>query len=327
MKHSGTSIVFWKQGLDGVLLSRQSICALNLLPASWHSVFVRSAECSYWTQHCSAAPTPASGRVCRRFPQVTASTYGQSANGHPVGTRCRTQLGPHCPHHTVCLLGPHKRSLDSLIDDRIIEPVTEPSAWCHPIVHVRKKGITEMRLTADLRKLNDQVRRPTHPARTPHDAVAAIVKVRYFTKLDARHGYWQVPLSDDAKPLTTLLHRGGGTSSFATRRALYLLGMCFTLAQMRRLIVSPTLLKRMTMVLCTIPNWRLISPKLVTLCSAPVSTALPWTPKSSSSASQKSTTVATISTLMVTPSTVTRRQPSLISQYPLIALTSAHSSG
>ena len=92
-----------------------------------------------------------------------------------------------------------------MLDDGIIEPVTEPSEWCHPIVLVPKKGSSEMRLTVDLRRLNDQVRRPTHPARTPHDAVAAIGKATYFTTLDARHGYWQVPLSDSAKPLTTFI--------------------------------------------------------------------------------------------------------------------------
>ena len=57
----------------------------------------------------------------------------------------------------------------------------------------------------DFKKLNDQVRRPTHPTRAPRDAVSNISGAKYFTKLDARHSYWQVPLSDDAKPLTSFM--------------------------------------------------------------------------------------------------------------------------
>eukprot|EP00117_Sycon_ciliatum_P017154 scpid23104/ scgid16276/ Retrovirus-related Pol polyprotein from transposon gypsy; Reverse transcriptase; Endonuclease len=92
-----------------------------------------------------------------------------------------------------------------MVINGIIEPVTEPSDWCHPIVIADKKSSNEKRLTVDLRKLNDQVCRPTHPARTPRDAVTAIGKARFFTTLDARHGYWQIPLSDDSKPLTTFI--------------------------------------------------------------------------------------------------------------------------
>ena len=55
----------------------------------------------------------------------------------------------------------------------------------------------------DFKKLNDQVRRPTHPTQSPRDVVSKIGNAKYFTKMGARHGYWQVPLSESAKPLTT----------------------------------------------------------------------------------------------------------------------------
>ena len=98
-----------------------------------------------------------------------------------------------------------KSQLDEMVATGIIESVSKPSEWCHPIVIVAKKGTGKERLTVDFKKLNDQVRRPTHPTRAPRDAVSNISGAKYFTKLDARHGYWQVPLSDDAKPLTTFM--------------------------------------------------------------------------------------------------------------------------
>ena len=62
-----------------------------------------------------------------------------------------------------------------------------------------------MRLTVDFKKLNDQVRRPVHPTRRPWDMIANIGDAQLFTTFDARRGYWQVPLSDEAKPLTTFI--------------------------------------------------------------------------------------------------------------------------
>ena len=92
-----------------------------------------------------------------------------------------------------------------MVQKGIIQPVNEPTDWCHPMVVVPKKGTNEVRLTVDLSKLNKQVARPVHPARTPRDVVANINQAQFFTKLDARHGYWQVPLSDSSRALTTFI--------------------------------------------------------------------------------------------------------------------------
>ena len=98
-----------------------------------------------------------------------------------------------------------KEQLDTMVADGIIEPVSEPSDWCHPIVIVNKKGSTEKRLTVDLQTLNRQVKRPTHPMSTARSALSGIGSAKWFTKLDARHGYWQIPLSDASRPLTTFI--------------------------------------------------------------------------------------------------------------------------
>ena len=81
--------------------------------------------------------------------------------------------------------------------------------WCHPITVVDKKNSSEKRLTVDLRKLNDQVRRPTHPMTTPRVALSAIGTAKFFTTLDARHGYWQIPLSEYSEPFTTIITSWG----------------------------------------------------------------------------------------------------------------------
>ena len=102
-----------------------------------------------------------------------------------------------------------KEQLDAMVRDGIIEEVSEPCEWCHPIVLVPKRNTEEMRMTVDFKKLNNQVERPVHPARTPRDAVGEVTGAQYFTTFDARHGYWQVPLDEESKALTTFITKWG----------------------------------------------------------------------------------------------------------------------
>ena len=200
---SHTTTIHVYRDLDEALLSRSSLCALNLLPASWPSASVRSLSMD------SATPQQLQQQLLEEFADVFDNSQLHPMDGPPVDIQLQPGAEPSCVRNARTIPFAYrdqvKSQLDGMLDDGIIEPVTEPSEWCHPIVLVPKKGSSEMRLTVDLRRLNDQVRRPTHPARTPHDAVAAIGKATYFTTLDARHEYWQVPLSDSAKPLTTFI--------------------------------------------------------------------------------------------------------------------------
>ena len=127
--------------------------------------------------------------------------------GAPMDIVLNLDATPHCVNGARPVPFAYRDQLKGQLDDmlakNIIEPVCEPSEWCHPVVY--KKNSTPKWLAVDLRKLNDQVRRPTYPTTTPRSALASIGVATFFTTLDARHGYWQLPLSDDAKPLTTFI--------------------------------------------------------------------------------------------------------------------------
>ena len=83
-----------------------------------------------------------------------------------------------------------KAQLHYKVANKIIEPVTEPSEWCHPIVIVNKPGTKEKKLTVDFQKLTSQVQRPAHPMMSSPDAVSDIKPPRFFSTLDARH--WRI---------------------------------------------------------------------------------------------------------------------------------------
>ena len=84
-----------------------------------------------------------------------------------------------------------KEKLDEMVKKGIITPLgDEPTEWCHPLVIVPKAN-DDIRICVDLTKLNRDIDRPIYPTTTPHDAVSNIKPgCKYFTKLDAKHGYW-----------------------------------------------------------------------------------------------------------------------------------------
>ena len=98
-----------------------------------------------------------------------------------------------------------KACLDEMKMKNIIEPVTEPTEWCHPMVVVNKSN-GGVRICVDLTKLNEHIKRPVYPSKTPKEAVSNIKSgSKYFTTCDAKHGYWQIPLAEESQKLTTFL--------------------------------------------------------------------------------------------------------------------------
>ena len=96
-----------------------------------------------------------------------------------------------------------KRMLGDQVRKGIITPVTEPCDWAAPLVVARKPN-GGLRLCVNLTRLNQYVRRPSHPIRTPRDAVAEIdPQARYFSCFDAADGYFQIPLKESCQHLTT----------------------------------------------------------------------------------------------------------------------------
>jgi hypothetical protein len=66
-----------------------------------------------------------------------------------------------------------KKLLDGYVEKGIIIPMTEASDWAAPLV-ITCKSDGSLRICLDHTKLNRHVRWPTHPTRTPRDAVAEI---------------------------------------------------------------------------------------------------------------------------------------------------------
>ncbi len=86
----------------------------------------------------------------------------------------------------------------------VISKVSEPTPWCAGLVVVPKKS-GSVRLCVDLKPLNRSVLRETHPLPKVDETLAQLAGAKTFSKLDANSGFWQIPLSQSSRLLTTFI--------------------------------------------------------------------------------------------------------------------------
>ena len=86
----------------------------------------------------------------------------------------------------------------------VISKVTKPTEWCAPIVATMKKT-GDVRLCVDLRKLNQCVERETFIIPAIEDIISKLSGSVKYSTLDASGAYWQLPLSEESKNLTTFI--------------------------------------------------------------------------------------------------------------------------
>ena len=95
-----------------------------------------------------------------------------------------------------------KEELDKMENTGVIDKVTTPTDWVNSLVVVEKEN-GKLRICLDPRDLNAAIKRPHYPMPTLEDALAKLISAKYFSKLDACSGYWQLKLDDKSSYLTT----------------------------------------------------------------------------------------------------------------------------
>ena len=116
--------------------------------------------------------------------------------------------------HPVCIYTPRKvphpllpkvkEEIEDMQRKGVISPVEEPTDWCSGIVVVPKPS-GAVRICVDLTQLNKAVQREIHPMASVDESLAKMAGSKLFTKLDAKSGFWQVPLCQESRLLTTFI--------------------------------------------------------------------------------------------------------------------------
>ncbi len=96
-----------------------------------------------------------------------------------------------------------RRAIEEEIQQMLKLGVIEPSRspWSSPIVLVPKPDGT-LRFCNDYRRLNEVSQFDGYPMPRVDELLDRLGRARYISTLDLTKGYWQVPLSDNAKPKT-----------------------------------------------------------------------------------------------------------------------------
>ena len=104
----------------------------------------------------------------------------------------------------IPLLPQVKAELERMEAMGVITRVDVPTEWCAGMVVVPKSE-DHVRICVDLTRLNESVCRERHPLPVVEQILAQICGAKYFSKLDANSGFWQIPLSPESSLLTTFI--------------------------------------------------------------------------------------------------------------------------
>lgn len=103
-----------------------------------------------------------------------------------------------------------RRVIDEQVSDMLRRGVIQPShsPWASPIVLVKKKD-GSIRFCVDYRRLNKITRKDVYPLPRIDDALDCLQGAEFFSSLDLRSGYWQVPMTEADRSKTAFVTPDG----------------------------------------------------------------------------------------------------------------------
>ena len=101
--------------------------------------------------------------------------------------------------------------VQQMLTSGVIRPFNSP--WASPVVMVKKKD-GSLRFCVDFRQLNAATIKDAHPLPCIDDLLDALHGARWFSTLDLKSGYWQVPIQERDKEKTAFRTSGGQLFEF-----------------------------------------------------------------------------------------------------------------
>ena len=95
-----------------------------------------------------------------------------------------------------------KTELERMVDEGIIVPVTEATAWASPML-VRRKPNGKLRVCMDPRYLNTFLIRAVYPMPNIETVFPKVIGATWFSKLDMTQGFWHIQLDEESSHLCT----------------------------------------------------------------------------------------------------------------------------
>ena len=102
------------------------------------------------------------------------------------------------------LRGKVKDELNRMVKEKVIAKVNQPTKWVNSRVAAEKKNSNRLRICIDPQNLNAAIQREQNcQLPTIEEITCRLAGAKYFSKVDANSGYWQIPLDEESSYLTT----------------------------------------------------------------------------------------------------------------------------
>ena len=92
----------------------------------------------------------------------------------------------------IALMGKLKDELNRMEKLSIIEKDSHPTDWVNIVIAEKSSG--SIRVCLDPKQLNKAIKRHYYQLPTPEEIFSQMAGSKYFTKLDASSGYWQMQI-------------------------------------------------------------------------------------------------------------------------------------
>ncbi|CAF4583547.1 unnamed protein product, partial [Didymodactylos carnosus] len=99
-----------------------------------------------------------------------------------------------------------QQEVGKLLDQGIIRPSNSP--WSSPVL-LKMKPDGTYRFLVDFRRLNSITKKDSYPQPSAEELLHHLAGHRYFTKLDLKSGYFQIPIHESDIPKTAIITQDG----------------------------------------------------------------------------------------------------------------------
>ena len=130
-------------------------------------------------------------------------------NTTPVNLKLKEDARPYAVQVArkipIPMMSAVKKELERMENNDVIEKITHPTAWVSPIVPVPKSNSNQVRICIDYKKINKSLMRENFPIPSFEQLSSQFRNAKYFSKLDAASGFYQIPIDEDSRDLTTFI--------------------------------------------------------------------------------------------------------------------------
>jgi len=95
-----------------------------------------------------------------------------------------------------------KQELDRMTQSGVIQRIEQPTDWVNSITCVKKPN-GELRVCLDPKDLNDCIKREHYQIPTREEIISDMSGAKFFSKLDASQGFWQIRLDSESSKYCT----------------------------------------------------------------------------------------------------------------------------